>query len=134
MKNQLAQINADVIRKHETADASQNRLKSLDGDEQVHNTMIKHGISETAARMLIEGKPELPNDDDGKLSRQDWRQLALTRYERMEHYRNHAEKLAEALRKLLAKLDAMTTEQFERGEEAPQRHEARAKLLDYAKR
>ncbi len=38
-------------------------------------------------------------DDDGKISRDDWRALAITRYADVERYRTHADKLAEALRK-----------------------------------
>jgi hypothetical protein len=48
---------------------------------------------------------EAPQDDDGKLSRYEWRQLAITRYETMERHRASAEGLAEALREVLGAYD-----------------------------
>jgi hypothetical protein len=49
---------------------------------------------EAMEKRLAESRQAEQDDDDGKISRADWRELALSRYERMEHYRQHAERLA----------------------------------------
>jgi len=70
------------------------------------NTDPRHHYGEYCECDECTGKPQAQPpkaaytpDDDGKISREDWRELALSRYANMERYRVHAERLADALRK-----------------------------------